>query len=656
MKRLSIILALAFAAMVAAPAAFAEGEAADTGLVLTHTSIGGDKKASDALIAPNVWLHVPAGETPSPFLAPGQFTSTWTGSIAIDLRAEYAFQAELSGELKLGLNGTVVLEASGKDLVTPPGKSIRLGKGKNTLVARFTSPPAGDAYLRLFWIPKGGVPNPLPSAALSFAPSDELKNSEALRLARENLAEFRCLKCHKASATEATLPELAMDAPSFEGIGSRRNFAWMARWIENPKTFRDNARMPRVLHGPKAAEEAKAAAAFLASLKSESPAPAAAATGQVEAGKKLFVGLNCAGCHIAPDADEKDPKRIALKHVNEKFGPGSLTAFLLKPAAHYEWIRMPNFRLNAAEAADLAAFLAASAAKPESAPEPEAALVEQGRQIVRASGCLNCHASKLENQFAAKPFGELAADKWQQGCMAEKPEADSKAPRYDFGPAERAAFAAFAAGDRASLRRSVPSEFAARETRNLNCAQCHGKMEGFPPLETIGGKLRPEWSRAFIAGEVAYKPRPWVEARMPAFPKFAAGLSQGLVMTHGHPPKTAEEPPIDQDAAKVGQKLISAVGGFSCISCHAAGAFGATQVFESAGINFAYSGERLLKSFYHRWVRNPLMIDPATKMPVYFDEEGKSPLADIFEGDGVKQREAIWQYLRLGDKMPAPAN
>ena len=87
----------------------------------------------------------------------------------------------------------------------------------------------------------------------------------------------------------------------------------------------------------------------------------------------------------------------------------------------------------------------------------------------------------------------------------------------------------------------------------------------------------------------------------------------------------------------------------------AAGSFAAQQVFESNGLNLAYTGERILKPYYHRWLRNPLRIDPVTKMPVYFDNEGKSPLADIYEGDGTKQIEAIWQYIRLGNKMPSPA-
>jgi hypothetical protein len=106
--------------------------------------------------------------------------------------------------------------------------------------------------------------------------------------------------------------------------------------------------------------------------------------------------------------------------------------------------------------------------------------------------------------------------------------------------------------------------------------------------------------------------------------------------------------------SEVGRKLVSPIGGFSCISCHAVGNTAATQVFESAGINFAYSAERLLKPFYHAWVMNPLAIDPTTKMPVFFDNEGRSQLTDVYDGDAYKQIEAIWQYFRLGDKMPPP--
>ena len=51
---------------------------------------------------------------------------------------------------------------------------------------------------------------------------------------------------------------------------------------------------------------------------------------------------------------------------------------------------------------------------------------------------------------------------------------------------------------------------------------------------------------------------------------------------------------------------------------------------------------------------NPVALEPNTKMPVYFDPQGHSQLTDILDGDGEKQVNAIWDYVRLGDKMPPP--
>ena len=131
-------------------------------------------------------------------------------------------------------------------------------------------------------------------------------------------------------------------------------------------------------------------------------------------------------------------------------------------------------------------------------------------------------------------------------------------------------------------------------------------------------------------------------------------MAPAMSMSHGLPPKTPEEPAIDEAQVPIGQKLISPIGGFSCILCHGAGSLAATQVFESAGINFAYSTERLQRTYYNHWLRNPQSIEPATKMPVYFTEEDGSPISDILDGNSLKQREAIWQYFRMGSKMPPP--
>jgi len=141
---------------------------------------------------------------------------------------------------------------------------------------------------------------------------------------------------------------------------------------------------------------------------------------------------------------------------------------------------------------------------------------------------------------------------------------------------------------------------------------------------------------------------------MPAFKSRAQLLAIGMAEQHGYPPKSPPEPPVDNALAEIGRKLVGKEGGFSCVSCHGIGPLPALEVFESEGIDFTQSADRLLPDYYRRWFRAPTSIDPQTKMPVYFDEEGKSPLTEILDGDGEKQISAIWEYLRLRDKMPAP--
>jgi hypothetical protein len=84
------------------------------------------------------------------------------------------------------------------------------------------------------------------------------------------------------------------------------------------------------------------------------------------------------------------------------------------------------------------------------------------------------------------------------------------------------------------------------------------------------------------------------------------------------------------------------------------GTFNAVPVdTEAAGINLAHVTERLLYSYYERWMSHPLRIDPETKMPAYF-EQGRSLLVEYYDGDAERQFRAMWEYLRLGPRMPWP--
>jgi mono/diheme cytochrome c family protein len=610
--------------------------------------------SSDHRSADGIALFVPSGESATPFLVAGPFTSVWSGELSVDLRGEYSFHGLFTGHLKVSINDAVVLDADGKSPAWIDSAKVRLNKGANKIIAEYSAPKSGESLVRLYWSGKEVPFNPIPVAALSHSASAEIASANQLRRGRHLFAELRCAQCH---TTPGGMPDLAADAPAFGGIGSRRHSTWLAQWIANPESQRPGSPMPALFHGADAATHSDAIAAFLSSLKAANPpSPAPTSTTElVEAGKSLYEKLHCVACHVAPDDGKADPAKISQKQVLAKFKPGALIGFLRKPSEHFAWIGMPDFKLSTDEASQLAAYLESAAEKPSERSIPsDEALILKGKNLVQSSGCLNCHTLDIPNTYKAPALVSLKPEAWSAGCLAASPAPESKAPRYALSAADRQALAAFGRTDRSSLTRHTAADFLERQSVSLNCRECHGKFEGFPAWELLGGKLKPEWARRFIGGSESWKPRPWLESRMPAFPTHAALLGQGLATAHGLAPVTTADDAPDAELAKVGLKLVGSSGGFACISCHSVGDFGATQVFEAPGINLAHSFERLQPDFYRRWLRNPVSLDPNSKMPAYFDEDGKSALADVLEGDGPKTIRALWEYIRLGAKMPKP--
>ena len=601
----------------------------------------------DHLLVSNVWLQVPGGTAATPFLSRGPFTATWTGFLNLELRGEYTFQADLNGSLKLFLNGENVLEATESGKQAGPGKKIRLKKGTNSILAEFASPAKGDSRLRLYWVPADGFQQPIPNRALTTSPFSEIMSqSQKRRHGRDLFLEHRCLNCHQARPGPPS--ELIREAPDFNELAGRRSEAWLAKWIEDPKAHRPAARMPRMLFDAKVPEKARAIASFLGSLKPNHSTAIASKSdpAQEAAGKDLYQKLKCQACHDLEGPGNRE--KISLLRAGENFLPGELIRYLEMPERGHPWTRMPNFRLSANEALQLAAALGADAKAASPATGP---LVAEGKGLVEILGCLNCHALK---GAAAPPFLAWPGGKKEQGCLAGKPNENSKAPFFGFSTTERESLAYFLAGGADSLTRDTPADFARREIQNLNCHGCHGQPEGFPSLELLGEKLKPEWMGAFISGGMNTKPRTWLESRMPAFPRYGKTIGAGLALAHGFPATTPPAEAVDSKKAEIGQTLVSAQGGFSCVSCHAVAGYAATEVFEAPGINLALSHARMQPDYFQRWLLNPAMIDPQTKMPVYFDSEGKSPLTEILDGDARKQIDALWHYLGLEDKMPAP--
>ena len=643
-----------FAIYLAASVASVCAQESETqpGLALTW-QVG---EAQAKTVAPNLWLYVPEGQSPSPLVSAGRFTATFEGFVSIDLRGDYSFHATGKGGVKLEINNAVLLDLKGIGGVTQAKtKTIRLNKGANAIKLTYTSPSKGDAQLRLFWSERPDKPlphEPIRSGQLTHLPSAQLTQATLIEQGRELFLQSRCVRCHASEG--AAIPEFAMSGPDFRAVGDRLNQSWMSKWILDPKTQRSSARMPRMLHGEQSSTDAFQIAAYLATLRGKAgKSPMKLPEPDLEAGLELVQELNCAGCHTLP-GDPAEEGKLSLVHLNEKFKQGRLADFLEAPNSHYAWTRMPNFNLSKKEAVNIAQWLR-SEAKPHQEPQVKIAAesIVQGKHLVTSRGCLNCHSHEEKNQFKALDLNSVHTDKLMEGCLSG--EADGKTPHFGFSSEQLAALRAFSASDRKSLHRHEPAEFARRQMRVLNCNACHGELEGFSKLDTIGLKLKPEWLEKLFAGSLNQKPRPWLKHRMPAFPARARELANGLALGFGYPAVTpVEKGPGDANMAKIGRDLVGVDGGFSCVACHGVKNRPPLQVFEAQGVNFARVNERLHPEYLMRWMLDPLRVDSQTRMPDYFDEDARSVLVDVLEGDAKKQIEAIGQYLRQGKAMKIP--
>ncbi len=658
----------------------------DPGLTLTFESTNGIVDARDARL---VALLVPAGTPASPFLPVGPFKATWTGIVTTRIKDTYHFAAEGRGDLSVTLNEKPVLDLHG-DFANHPSDAIVLKKGRNRLVVTYHSPTDGDASIRLLYAPDGKPMEPMLSTLVPFThdtSEDVLAQHSKLRAGRELVATMRCMNCHQGMT--GSMPEMKSDAPSLSDIKTRLNPEWIAYWITNPKGLRPTATMPRVFHdAPASAEPSVDQRAYdIATFLAGGPHANSTALPDSDVlahGARLFTGLGCVACHVAPNVDDSDPtlNRIPLKFIGEKFQSGALAEFLKKPEAHYAWIHMPNFHLSDEEATAVSAWLE-SKCTPNALPK--VALIgnpDIGKKLFESSGCLNCHSIDGSKPVAPTAM-DLAHADWTRGCAAD----GGKGVDFAFTAEQKDSLRAFAATEwKPTLDRDPLPEFASRQMAALRCNACHSidsadnawanldteistieqnlppkpanepDVQGDqsrPPLTWTGEKLRPSWLEAFIAGKVAYKPRSWVFARMPSFASRAQLLSQGMVLSHGCPITDEVRPPVDQKLADIGRPLTGQTS-FGCVKCHSCGDQAAIAPFEAFAPNLAHVSDRLRHEYFTHWMRNPQHYLPGTKMPSFADADGNTAYKDILNGVAADQYEAIWNYLRAGDKIVPP--
>ena len=639
----------------------------------------------EARIARMPALYIPESAPASAFVPAGPFRSTWTGLLNVSLWDEYRIHALGRGHLRMTVGETEAFAGELDANEVGTSAPLDLKRGRHEVRIEYTSPDAGDAWLRLEWSCYDFAARPIDPERWSHDPEEaRLRGADLLQHGRMLVAQRQCAQCHLDGEhwPASAMPEALAPPPDLQGLGTRLRPSWIARWLVDPRQLRAHATMPRTLAAVDPSEpEVRDLVAFLTRTEEETTPdagndPAAAggrAVGDAEAGAVLFERFGCVFCHDLEGIGSVDSlgPRVSLALVGEKWLPGALVDFLRDPRRWHPGSAMPDFELDEREAAHLAAFLIADVPR-SAAYDLGGADLARGAAVYREAGCSNCHDSPGSGDATGRvPLSSAPEDRavHRRGCLAANREERGSAPNFQFDAPQRTALLAFLRQDPTAVSRDDPADYSRRAFTANRCGACHDRdgaaslwswktsesraeaprggtedvLQLRPDLTFAGEGLRPEWMSELFRGATA-PVRPWLHAHMPVFAVDPVRLAHGLAAEHGFAPHSEPLAEIDPELARIGDELASVERGFACVQCHDRGLAEAAGVFDAQGPNFALVPSRLRRAYFDRLLLDPLVVLKGNRMP-RFVEDGRTGIFEHFGGEPAPQFEALWQFM-----------
>jgi mono/diheme cytochrome c family protein len=403
-----------------------------------------------------------------------------------------------------------------------------------------------------------------------------------------------------------------------------------------------------------------------------------------------------------------------LSRIAEKTAPRWIYYWLKNPRDFSPHTAMPSLRLSDHEAAALTAYLSTLGTKKEDAGVDaalaDAANIKQGEALVRKYGCFGCHeinGMEHESRIGVEltTFGSKHLDELFFGDRTDIPETwddwtynklytprvyatadvEQLMPNFDLQPEDikdlRVFLASLTEGKVLERYRSPGGDRqdqivdGRRMVNYYNCVGCHiienrgGYIRRFyqdninfapPILNGEGEKVQPQWLFGFLQGPTPI--RPWLKIRMPTFHfnapeddtlvNYLTALSDVAVPYTFVNTSTLPEPDL-----QAGQKLMSK-DYFNCFSCHQQGDQHPEGTPDGWAPDLGLAHRRLNPNWIPKWLHNPQLVQPGTKMPSFYPGGPD----DILGGNEDQQVRAIRDYIfwfgdHPGETLPplAPA-
>lgn len=489
---------------------------------------------------------------------------------------------------------------------------------------------------------------------------DEPPNGEAAK-GEELVASLGCMACHKLTNEKLTQPmtreELRRQhGPALTGLGSKTSQKWIYNWVKDPNRYHPETKMPNLrlsdqeasdvavyLSGnqndhfdqknvPAVNEQIVSNIAFDFMKKIESPSVSKQKIAVMDldqklqySGEKLIGRYGCYACHNIKGFENTKPIGTELTEEGSKSVERLDFGFIHIPHTKQAWfeeklknprifdkdkiknpdekLMMPNFNLPEDEVeaivTALMGFVKETSVSAKIKPRtPENFSLENGEKIVRQFNCQGCHTIGNEGGNIMENIKDWLV-------------------KYDNRSADEAA--------------SVIKTFSP------------------PNLHGEGQKVESQWLFNFL-----HKPaviRPWLKTRMPTY-SFNVNHLNTLIKyfssldKEDFPFVDKEDTSLTPEELTTAKKLFSK-DYFSCAQCHVVGNKSPSSPQDSWAPNLALAKTRLKPGWILKWIKNPSVIQPGTKMPTFFDPSNfdKSGPEDVLNGDENAQIRVLRNYL-----------